>query len=65
MAESVLSKQKRSVLSLDTKLKIIGELKEGNSQKFVADKYGVAKSTASYIWKDRYFICIAYVILLF
>ena len=53
MSNSVLQKRKRSVATLDTKMKIIGEVKEGSSQKFVADKYGVAKSTVSDIWKDR------------
>ena len=45
MISSVLRKQNRSVQSLDTKLRVIGEIKEGSSQKFVADKYKVAKST--------------------
>ena len=53
MSNSVLQKRKRSVVTLDTKMKIIGEVKKGSSQKFVADKYGVAKSTVSDIWKDR------------
>ena len=38
-------------MTLDTKIMIIGEVKEGSSQKFVADKYEVAKSTVSNIWK--------------
>ena len=45
MISSILRKQNRSVLSLDTKLRVIGKFKEGSSQKFVADKYKVAKST--------------------
>ena len=45
MISSILRKQNRSAQSLDTKLRVIGEIKEESSQKFVADKYKVAKST--------------------
>ena len=46
-------KRKRHVLSLATKLDIIAELEKGISQRVLADKFDVAKSTVSDISHDR------------
>ena len=46
-------KRKRHVLSLATKLDIIAELEKGISQRVLADKFDVAKSTVSDISRDR------------
>ena len=46
-------KRKRCVLTLETKLKIIQALENGNSQRVVGVKLGVSKSTVADIWKDR------------
>ena len=42
---SVEGKQKRSVVTLETKLKIIAELEKDRSQRLVAKRFKVAKST--------------------
>ena len=46
-------KRKRSVLTLASKLEIISALKKDSSQRVVAEKFGVAKSTVCDIWRDR------------
>lgn len=46
-------KRKRTVVTLEKKLEIIAELKKGLSQRAVAEKFTIAKSTVSDIWKDR------------
>ena len=46
-------KRKRSVLTLETKLKIVKELEKGTSQRVVGEQFVVAKSTIADIWKDR------------
>ena len=38
---------------LETKLEIVHAHKKGTSQRLVGDKFGVAKSTITDIWKDR------------
>ena len=47
------SKRKRSVMSLEKKLDIITQIRQGRSQRAVADGFGVAKSTVGDIWKNR------------
>ena len=47
------SKRKRNVVTLETKLQIIAELKEGRSQRLVAELYNIPKSTIADIWKIR------------
>ena len=47
------SKRKRSVVTLEVKLQIIAELKEGKSQRLVAELYNIPKSTIADIWKAR------------
>ena len=47
------TKQKRSVVTLEVKLKIIKELEEDKLQRLVAEQFKVAKSTISDIWRDR------------
>ena len=54
------TRRKRSVLTLEKKLEIIGELKKGKSLRCVSGLYDVPKSTAVShshgpcdIWKDR------------
>ena len=46
------SKQK-SIITLEKKLEVIKELREGISQRCVADLYSLPKSTVGDIWKDR------------
>ena len=48
-----MASRKRRVITLDQKLKIIDDLKEGKSQRLVGDIHGVPKSTVGDIWKDR------------
>ena len=45
-------KSESAVLTLETKLKIIQALENGNSQRVVGVKLGVSKSTVADIWKD-------------
>ena len=45
------SKRKRSVMSLEKKLDIITQIRQGRSQRAVADGFVVAKSTVGDIWK--------------
>ena len=52
-AETMASKRKRSVMSLEKKLDIIAEVRQGKSQRAVADRFGVAKSTVGDIWKNK------------
>jgi len=46
-------KRKRSVITLEKKLEVIKELREGKSQRCVADLCSLPKSTVGDIWKDR------------
>lgn len=46
------AKRKRSVVTLEKKIDIIRELKTGVSQRDVAKKFSMAKSTIGDIWKD-------------
>ena len=48
-----MASRKRRVITLEQKLKIIDDLKEGKSQRPVGDIHGVPKSTVGDIWKDR------------
>ena len=48
-----MASRKRRVITLEQKLKIIDDLKEGKSQRLVGDIHGVLKSTVGDIWKDR------------
>jgi hypothetical protein len=41
-------------MTLETKMKIVCDIQSGSSQRFVAEKFGVAKSTVGDIWKDRH-----------
>ena len=53
---SSTTRRKRSVLTLEKKLEIIGELKKGKSLRCVSGLYDVPKSTVVShcdIWKDR------------
>ena len=50
---SITQKRKRSVMTLETKMKIVHEIQTGSSQRVVAEKFGIAKSTVGDIWKDR------------
>ena len=52
---SVEGKRKRSVVTLETKLKIIVELEKDRSHRLVLEQFKVAKSMISdrSIWKDR------------
>ena len=50
---AMASKRKRSVMSLEKKLDIITQIRQGRSQRAVADGFGVAKSTVGDIWKNR------------
>ena len=47
------SKRKRSVMSLEKKLDIIAELRQGKSQRAVSNRFGVAKSMVGDIWKNK------------
>ena len=47
------SKRKRSVVSLEKKLDIIAQIREGKSQRLVAEHFGVPYSTVGNIWKSR------------
>lgn len=40
-------KRKRSVITLEKKLQVIGELKKGKSQRCVADLYSIPESTVA------------------
>ena len=53
MAHVAGQKRKRTVLTLETKSLIVRALEEGNSQRVVGEKFGVAKSTIADIWKYR------------
>ena len=44
MADMAGQKRKQSVLTLETKLLIVHALEEGNSQRAVGEKFGVAKA---------------------
>ena len=46
-------KRKRMVITLDKKLAIISELRQGKSQRLVSALHSVAKSTVADIWKHR------------
>jgi hypothetical protein len=45
--------RKRSPVTIEQKLKIIGDIRDGKSQRVVSDIHGVPKSTVGDIWKDR------------
>ena len=45
--------RKRRVLTLEKKLEVIQELKNGKSQRLVRTLYSIPKSTVADIWKDR------------
>ena len=47
MEVTKLGKRKRRVVSLKTKLEIIGELKTGKSQRVVASDFEIPKSTVA------------------
>ena len=51
--KSIPEKRKRSVMTFETKMKIIQEVQKGRSQRVVAERFGVAKSTVGDIWNDR------------
>ena len=51
--QTLLRKRKRAVLTLAKKMEIVRELQNGHSQRAIAEKYGVAKSTVGDIWKYR------------
>ena len=51
--KSLPNKRKRSMVTLETKMEIVCELQKGNSQRVVAERFGVAKSTVGDIWKYR------------
>ena len=53
MMAAVSHRRKQAVLTLRTKLEIVRALEKGSSQRVVGEKYGVAKSTITDIWKDR------------
>ena len=46
-------KQKRSILTLEMKLRIIEELEEEKSQRLIVEQFKDAKSMISDIWRDR------------
>ena len=51
---SMALKRKRSVITLEKKLQVVGELEKGKSQRCVSDLHSIPKSTvADNIWKDR------------
>ena len=50
---TMASKRKRSVMSLEKKLDIIADLRQGKSQRAVSDRFGVAESTVGDIWKNK------------
>ena len=52
-SNSKQSGRKRSVITLEQKLKIISDIKGGKSQRCVAEIYQTPKSTVGDIWKDR------------
>ena len=43
--KSIPQKHKRSVMTLETRMKIVGEVKKGSSQRVVDEKFGIAKFT--------------------
>ena len=45
--------RKRTVVTLEMKLKIIKDVKGGKSQRLVSDIHSVQKSTSEDIWKGR------------
>ena len=52
-SNSKQSGRKRSVITLEQKLKIISDIRGGKSQRCVAEIYQTPKSTVGDIWKDR------------
>ena len=40
-------------MSLEKKLDIIAEIRQGKSQRAVLDRFGVTKSTVGDIWKNK------------
>jgi len=46
-------KRKRSVLTLERKLEVIGEIQKGKSQRLVASVFDIPKSTVGDIWRER------------
>ena len=40
-------------MSLEKKLDIIAELRQGKSQRAISDRFGVAKSTMGNIWNNK------------
>ena len=46
-------KRKRIAHTLETKLEIVKALEKGDSQRFVSQNFGIAKSTVADIWRDR------------
>ena len=47
------SKRKRTVIMLEKKLQVIAEVRNGKSQRLIAETFGVPKSTVGDIWKER------------
>ena len=45
--------RKRRLLTLEKKVEVVQELKNGKSQQFVATLYSIPKSTVADIWKDQ------------
>ena len=53
MCTIMASKQKRTVITLENKLQVIAEVRNGKSQRLVVETLGVPKSTGGDIWKER------------
>ena len=51
LEQTLLRKRKRVVLTLAKNMEIVRELQNGHSQRAIAEKDGVAKSTVGDIWK--------------
>ena len=47
------NQRKRSMVTLETKMEIVCALQKGNSERVVAERFGVARSTVGDIWKYR------------
>ena len=47
------SKRKHTVITMEKKLQVIAEVRNGQSQRLVAETLGVPKSTVGDIWKER------------
>ena len=53
MEASKLGKRKKEGCTLEKKLNIIGDLKNGKSQRLLASDFEIPKSIIADIWKDR------------